>query len=100
MGIHYEQLCAAERKAIGRLHAAGRSQRKIAAILWRHPRTITRELRRNSLASRRWPAGRYDAQRAVALTERRRRRGRGHKLARQPALRGPGRGFLAMGGAA
>jgi transposase, IS30 family len=97
MGIHYEQLCAAERKAIGRLHAAGRSQRQIAAILCRHPSTITRELRRNSLASRRWPAGRYDAQRAVALTERRRRRGRGHKLARQPALRDQVRDFLAMG---
>jgi transposase, IS30 family len=90
MGIHYEQLCAAERKAIGRLHAAGRSQRQIAAILCRHPSTITRELRRNSLASRRWPAGRYDAQRAVALTERRRRRG-------QPALRDQVRDFLAMG---
>ena len=71
MGIHYDQLSEAERKAIGRLHAAGRSQRQIAAILCRHPSTISRELQRNSLASRHWPLGRYDAPRAVALTERR-----------------------------
>ena len=48
MGTHYEQLCDAERKAIGRLHAAGQSLRKIANTLVRAPSTISRELRRNS----------------------------------------------------
>lgn len=97
MGTQYDQLSEAERKAIGRLHAARRSQRQIAAILERHPSTINRELRRNSLPTRHWPAGRYDATRAMELTERRRRRGRDHKLARQPALRNRVRDFLAMG---
>jgi IS30 family transposase len=97
MGIHYDQLCDAERKAIGRLHAAGRSRGEIAAILCRHKSTISRELARNTLPSRDWPAGQYDAARAIALTQRRRRRGRGHKLARQPVLRDRVRDFLAMG---
>jgi IS30 family transposase len=97
MGNRYDQLCDAERKVIGRLHAAGQSQSQIAETLCRHKSTISRELRRNSRASRDWPAGRYDAERATALTERRRRRSRGHKLARQPALRDQVRDFLAMG---
>lgn len=97
MGIHYVQLSDAERKTIGRLHAAGQPKAQIARLLCRHPSTIGRELRRNSLPSRHWPAGRYDAARAIALTGRRRRRGRGHKLARQPALRDQVRDFLAMG---
>ena len=87
MGTQYAQLCDTERKAIGRLHAAGQSHRQIAATLVRAPSTISRELRRNSLPSRPWPAGCYSADRAIELTQRRRRRGRGHKLARQPALR-------------
>lgn len=97
MGIHYEQLSDGERKVIGRLHAAGQSQSQIAAMLQRHRSTIGRELRRNSLPSRHWPAGRYDAARAIMLTDRRRRRSRGHKLARQPALGDQVRDFLAMG---
>ncbi len=97
MGTQYAQLCDAERKAIGRLHAAGQSLRQIAATLVRAPSTISRELRRNSLPSRHWPAGRYSADRAIELTQRRRRRGRGHKLARQPALRRLVRDRLAMG---
>jgi IS30 family transposase len=97
MGKHYEQLSDAERKAIGRLRAAGQEQGHIAKLLMRHSSTIGRELKRNSLASRTWPAGRYDAERAIELTARRRRRGRGHKLARQPALRERVRNRLAMG---
>src|SRR5580693_2851448 len=97
MGTYYSQLLEPERMAIDRLHAAGQSQRRIAALLGRHPSTIGRELRRNSQPSRHWPAGRYEAQRATALTRRRRYRGRGHKLARQPALRDQVRDFLAMG---
>ena len=97
MGIHYEQLCDAERKAIGRLRAAGRSLRQISATLARAPSTISRELRRNSRPSRHWPAGCYSADRAIELTSRRRRRAHGHKLARQPALRRLVRDRLAMG---
>jgi IS30 family transposase len=97
MGTYYSQLLEPERMAIDRLHAAGQSQRRIAALLGRHPSTIGRELRRNSQPSRHWPAGRYEAQRATELTRRRRYRGRGHKLARQPALRDQVRDFLAMG---
>jgi IS30 family transposase len=93
----YIQLLEWERKAIDRLHAAGQSRRRIAAFLDRHPSTIGRELRRNSRPSRHWPAGRYEAQRATELTRRRRYRGRGHKLARQPTLRDQVRDFLAMG---
>jgi IS30 family transposase len=97
MGTHYDQLSDGERKVIGRLHAAGRSQRQIAALLNRPASTISRELRRNSLPSRHWRAGAYEAQRAIELTVRRRRRSRGHKLARQPVLRDQVRDFLAMG---
>lgn len=97
MGINYEQLSAGERTAIGRMHASGQSQRQIAAALGRSPSTISRELARNSRATKRWPAGRYDPARAAELTQRRRRRGRGHKLARQPALRDHVRDRLAMG---
>lgn len=97
MGKHFDQLTECERKTIGRLRAAGQSSNQIAKNLCRHRSTISRELRRNSLPSRHWPAGRYDAERAIALTKRRRRRGRGHKLARQPALRAVVRDCLAMG---
>jgi transposase, IS30 family len=97
MGDVYDQLTDCERKTICRLHAAGKSSSQIAENLSRHRSTITRELRRNSLPSRGWPAGQYDAARAIELTKRRRRRGRGHKLARQPALRDQVRDFLAMG---
>jgi len=97
MGDVYDQLTDCERKTIGRLYAAGHSKSHIARLLERDRSTISRELRRNSLPSRHWPTGRYDAARAIALTRRRRRRGRGHKLARQPALRVVVRDFLAMG---
>src|SRR5579862_3225483 len=97
MGNVYDQLTDSERKAIGRLHAAGQSQSQIAVILCRARSTIGRELKRNSLPSRHWSAGRYSATRAIELTKRRRRRGRGHKLARQPALRDLVWDFLAMG---
>jgi len=97
MGTQYQQLCDAERKAIARLHAAGRSLRQIAATLVRASGTISREIRRNSRPSRHWPAGQYQAARAIQLTARRPRRARGHKLAHQPALRGRVGDLLAMG---
>ena len=97
MGNCYEQLSAAERKAIGRLRAAGQSFRAIARTLVRDPGTISREVRRNSQRTRHWPAGCYDGARAQMLTERRRRWDARHKLARQPALRAIVRDRLAMG---
>lgn len=97
MGKHFDQLTDSERKTICRLRAAGKSKSEIAVILERHRSSIGREIKRNSLPSRDWPAGRYDAERAIALTKRRRRRARGHKLARQPALRDLVRDCLAMG---
>ena len=96
MGTIYDQLSQAERKAIDRLRAGGRSQRQIAEALGRAASTISREIRRNSRRTKSW-AGGYDGERAQVLTARRRRRGRGHKLARQPALRALVRGRLAMG---
>src|SRR5579883_2499859 len=97
MGKIYGQLTDSERMAIGRLHAAGRPPAEIGRLLCRDRSTIGRELKRNSLPSRDWPAGQYDPARAIELTKRRRRRGRGHKLARQPALRDLVGNCLAMG---
>ena len=82
MGTCYEQLSAAERKTIGRLHAAGQSGRAIARTLVRAPTTISRELQRNSQQTRSWPGGHYEGTRAQMLTERRRRWDARHKLAR------------------
>ena len=96
MGEVYDQLSLAERKAICRLRADGRSQSQIAQALGRAPSTISREIRRNSRPTKVWPGG-YDGPRAQMLTERRRQRGRGHKLARQPALRALVHDRLAMG---
>lgn len=96
MGRHYEQLTLSERQVIGRLHAGGRSRREIARTLQRSASTISREIERNSRRTKVWPGG-YQGRRAQELTDRRRRRGRLHKLARQPDLRERVRGFLAMG---
>jgi IS30 family transposase len=82
----YEQLSLRERIEIYRLHADGKSLRWIAGILGRSAATISRELRRNSKASKQW-AGGYDPQRAQQLMRRRHARGRAHKLQRQPELR-------------
>ena len=82
----YEQLSLRERIEIYRLHADGKSLRCIAGILGRSAATISRELKRNSKASKQW-AGGYDPQRAQELMLRRHARGRAHKLERQPELR-------------
>src|SRR6202142_3333661 len=82
----YEQLSLRERIEIYRLHADGKSMRCIAGILGRSAATISRELKRNSKASKQW-AGGYDPQRAQQLMRRRHARGRAHKLERQPELR-------------
>jgi transposase, IS30 family len=82
----YEQFGLGERIEIYRLHADGKSLRYIACVLGRSAATISRELKRNSKASRKW-AGGYDPQRAQQLMLRRHARGRAHKLERQPELR-------------
>jgi len=86
MGKRYGQLTVEERVEIYRLHADGRSQRAIGACLGRSPATISRELGRNSLPTKVWEGG-YEAVRAQALTDRRRQRGRPHKLTVLPELR-------------
>ena len=92
----YGQLTREERVEIYRLHAGGISRRAMGAILGRSAATISRELRRNSLKTKAWPGG-YSPLRAQELTERRRQRGRPHKLTAQPALRALVREFLLRG---
>src|ERR1700690_1548419 len=82
----YEKLSLRERIEIYRLHADGKSLRCIAGVLGRSAATISRELKRNSKASKKWIGG-YDPQRAQQLMLRRHARGRAHKLERQPELR-------------
>jgi IS30 family transposase len=82
----YEQLSQAERNEIYRLQADGKSLRFIAGALDRNVSTISRELKRNGKASKKW-AGGYDPQRAQELMLRRHARGRAHKLEREPELR-------------
>jgi len=89
MGKRYAQLTVEERVEIYRLHADGKSQRAIGACLERSVATISRELGRNSVKTKAW-AGGYDPLRAQALTDRRRQRGRPHKLTAWPALRATG----------
>ncbi len=96
MGKSYGQLDLKERIEIYRLHADGKSVRWIGAMLNRSPSTISRELRRNGVATKSWPGG-YAADRAQALAERRRRWDCRYKLARQPALRALVGDRLAMG---
>jgi len=86
MGKHYAQLSSTERIEIYRLHADGISRREMARRLGRCAATISRELRRNSQPSRRWPGG-YQPQRAQHLAQRRHARGRTYKLERLPLLR-------------
>ncbi|MGH7869136.1 MAG: IS30 family transposase, partial [Candidatus Dormibacteraceae bacterium] len=62
----------------------------------RSPATIARELRRNSLKTKAWPGG-YSPLRAQALAERRRQRGRPHKLTASPQLRNTVRQYLLQG---
>ena len=96
MGRQYGQLTVEERVEIYRLHADGKSQRAIGACLGRSAATISRELRRNSLATKAWKGG-YAPLRAQALTDRRRQRGRPHKLTASPELRAIVREALRQG---
>jgi len=96
MGQCYGQLSLEERIEIYRLHAGGESMQMIARTLERHVSTISREISRNSLATKLWPGG-YSPARAQKLAERRRQWDGRFKLARQPDLRGLVRDRLAMG---
>jgi len=96
MGKRYGQLTVEERVEIYRLHADGKSRRVIGATLGRSAATISRELRRNSLRTKAWGGG-YSPLRAQVLTERRRQRGRPHKLTACPELRALVRESLLQG---
>jgi transposase, IS30 family len=96
MGQCYGQLSLEERIEIYRLHAGGESMQMIAGTLERHVSTISREISRNSLATKVWRGG-YCPARAQKLAERRRHWDGRFKLARQPDLRGLVRDRLAMG---
>lgn len=92
----YGQLSLNERVEICRLHAGGKSLRKIAKATGRSASTVSRELQRNSRPTKAWVEG-YDPVRAQGLAERRRRWDGRYKLMRQPALRSFVRERLAMG---
>jgi len=96
MSKPYSQLTVEDRIESYRLHADGKSRRAIAAALDRSVATIARELQRNSLATNAW-AGGYNPLRAQALTDRRRQRGRPHKLTSSPELRATVRHSLEQG---
>ncbi|MEM8690173.1 MAG: helix-turn-helix domain-containing protein, partial [Pseudomonadota bacterium] len=96
MGEHYSQLSLSERIEIYRLHSGGFSLRAIARELGRSVSTISRELRRNSKATKSHPGG-YQPERAHGLAERRWRWDARFKMQRQPALRAYVRDRLAMG---
>ena len=96
MGQKYDHLSREERVEIYRWHATGKSARWIGEALGRHHSAISRELQRNSKATKQWPGG-YAPLRADELAQRRRRRQGRFKLARQPRLRQFVRDKLAMG---
>jgi len=69
MGMHYGQLDLDERIELSRLHEAGIAPSEIARIMGRHPTTIGRELRRNSLPKAGYKPASADR---IALSRRRR----------------------------
>src|SRR3990167_4835914 len=80
MGTKYVQLSLEDRCEIARLHAEGRSIRKIAAALDRAPSSIAREIKRNAGAK-------VGYKPAYAHEQTRSRRWTGSKLERKPELR-------------
>ena len=96
MGRNYTQLSQEERIEIYRWHASGKSARWIGEALGRHHGTISRELSRNSHATKAWTGG-YEPVRAHGLALRRRQWDCRFKLARQPDLRALVEAKLAMG---
>ena len=96
MGIVYSQLGLKERILIGHLYKDGLSIRKIGEQISRSAATVSREIRRNSKATKAWSAG-YDGARADGLASRRRRWDGRFKLMRQPDLQAHVKNRLAMG---
>jgi IS30 family transposase len=86
MAKTYEQLSLDERIELNRMRKDGQSLRSIAATLGRAASTVSRELARNSKATKAWCAG-YEPARAHQLAERRRRWDARFKLARNSRLR-------------
>ena len=71
MDSHYHQLCAEERACIMQMTHQGLSLRHIAAVLRRAPSSISREIRRNTIAVATVP---YDAAAAGRQARQRLRR--------------------------
>jgi IS30 family transposase len=73
-----------ERQRIATLRRHGVSIREIARIIGRHPSTVSRELRRNTLAH---DGGRYDGDLAQARARQRAHRPRRNRLSQDEQLR-------------
>src|SRR5262245_22302482 len=86
METTYQHLSLSDRIELYRLRQAGHSMRAIATALGRSASTISRELKRNSEATKVWRDG-YEPVRAQALSERRRQWDARFKLARDAQLR-------------
>src|SRR5262245_55515590 len=86
METTYQHLSLSDRIELYRLRQAGHSMRAIGIALGRSASTISRELKRNSEATKVWRAG-YEPARAQALSERRRQWDARFKLARDGQLR-------------
>lgn len=96
MGKKYNHLTLEERIELSHLVRNGISLREIGRQLGRSTSTISREVQRNSRSTKVWKEG-YEPVRAQALQERRRYRGKSHKLASQPELQRLVYDLLAMG---
>jgi IS30 family transposase len=96
MGTHYSHLGLEARIEIYRMHELGASLQQVAERIGCHRSTVSRELRRNSLATKSWPGG-YEPVRAEKLYRRRRQWDCRFKLARQPELAKLVHDRLAMG---
>ena len=91
----YSQLSEQERVQIFHLHANGISARAMGKKIGRHHSTISRELSRNSKATKQY-AGGYEPLRAHGLAQRRRQWDCRFKLERQPDLQAHVKQCLAM----
>ncbi|VVT02458.1 Integrase, catalytic region [Sphingomonas sp. EC-HK361] len=96
MGRGYRQLSLDECIEVARLKEAGWSLRRIGAAIGRSHTTVSREVSRNSRATKLWSDG-YAPVRAQELAVRRRRWDCRFKLVRQPDLQDRVRQSLAMG---
>ena len=95
MEHRYSHFSQEERVQIFHWHANGMSARALGKKIGRHHASISRELVRNSKATKQYEGG-YDPVRAHGLAERRRRWDCRFKLARQPDLQAYVKQRLAM----